>query len=226
METLQIHHRAALISHRAALISLCAETISLVVAVIYLFNLYPKASAGVQAVREAERTKIELSRTARELSNLKEKNNASEAELQALTKKYKSCSNVTGTVVETPFSWATVGPVHLATADSLKVGLGSSEFRLHLVRVTNQGAVVRIEGCANPGIFEGRTSEEYGPNALVVPQGSEVHFQASTECCRKGLFDCDRADLEEFAIDCRKTDIPSNVAEIFVKRTLMGHAGS
>jgi hypothetical protein len=192
----------------------------------WVVGWYFSDKSAEKVVREAERAKIELVHASRELADLQPKYSTLRAGLANLTGKYEACTNVHGSVVQTPVAWQSFGPVQLATADTLRAGLAASDLQLRLVRVTNQGAVVRIEGCAKPGLSEGRTSDQDGPNAFVLPQGSKIHIQASTQCCEKGLHDCDVADLEEFTLDCRRADVASQVAEIAVKRSLIGHAGS
>jgi hypothetical protein len=214
----------------SALKSFVYQYQALIGAVLGLLGLvggwYLNEYRAEKVVREHERTKIELSRVSKALTELQPKYNALQAELTSLTGKYEACTNVHGTVIHTSFFRQSLGPVKLATADALMVKLASSDLLLRLVHVTNQGAVVRIEGCEKLDLYEGRTSDQDGPNALMLPQGSEIQFQASAKCCKEGPRDCTTEDLEQFTLACRKASVTPQIAEITVKRSLIGHAGT
>jgi hypothetical protein len=173
------------------------------------------------AARYEERARVAKS----ELADLEPELASLKGQYEVLEEKYERCTTVDGRVV---------GPASLSAAwheDRLKTGeqwelklSGSSAF-LQLVRVTRDGAVLRVEGCEHVVVLDEMLSPDDGRNSYVLTAVADLVLWVSTDCCRTGFARCGTSDLEEVTVRLTEQDVEAQYVKLKIRKTLQSTTG-
>jgi hypothetical protein len=125
----------------------------------------------------------------------------------------------TGTVVSGPSTSEAWNTSRIRTGSAVGFKLSSSSLLVRLMRVTRDGAVLRIEQCDHPQVLSGIKSPHDGLQSYLLPLDSKLSFHASTVCC-KNFIQCDTSDLEEITLRLKALDHNEQVIEILTRKVL------
>ena len=189
---------------------------------MYCEKLEAKTIESESRLHNLRTAEAQVSALTQEKHRLTDDFNSLQNKYDVLLEDYRKATTADGLTYDGPSTISTWQGISMSTGDRIRFKLASGSLYLHIVRVTEDGPIMRASGCQPRLVDTSFVSERDGPSAYCLHTGKKLHLQVSCKASSQGYLSADLSDLEDVLIICTSFDVKQQEASVKFKKSLIG----
>lgn len=148
--------------------------------------------------------------------------NSLQGKYDVLLEDYRKATRADGLTYDGPSFETSWQEAHLSTGDQIRFKLSSASLFLRVIRVTEDGPIVRAFGAVPRLVDPSFVSERDGSFAYLLRPNRQLHLQVSAKASSEGYLSGDLSDLEDVYVICQSFDVKTQKSKLRFRKCLPG----